>query len=124
MVHTHSEAKRFFVEKVLMQARTEGVTLSEVEQQMLWWSETDPEVHLDFELPFRLNAEISDEEYEKKIAGLLGRCFAAESAAASDAEAEWWQAVDVLGQGDHYIHIAVDQAIGPDPRKKWWQFWR
>jgi hypothetical protein len=31
--------------------------------------------------------------------------------------------VDVLGQGDHYIHIMVDQAIGSGP-KKWWQFWR
>jgi hypothetical protein len=123
MVHTQSEAKRFFVDKVVMQARIDGVSLSEAEREMLSWSESDPELQMDPDLLFRLAAEISDEEYEKKVAGLLSRRFAADSAAASDAEAEWRQAVDVLGQGDHYIHIMVDQAIGSGP-KKWWQFWR
>ena len=34
MVQTQSEAKRYFVDKVLRQARSEGVTLSDAERRM------------------------------------------------------------------------------------------
>ena len=78
MVHTQTEAKRLFVEKVVMQARLEGVSLSDAERTMLFWSESDPDVVVDPQLPDRLAIEISDEEYEKKVTGLLARRFAAE----------------------------------------------
>jgi len=44
--HTQGAAKRFFVEKVLQQAGLEGAILSEAEQGMLSWSESDPELTL------------------------------------------------------------------------------
>ena len=81
MVHSKTEAKRLFVEKVLTQARIEGVPLSDAERQMLSWSESDPGSVVDPQRPEQLAAEISDEEYEKKVTGLLARRFAAEVAA-------------------------------------------
>jgi hypothetical protein len=123
MVHSQTEAKRLFVEKVVMQARLEGVFLSDAERRMLSWSESDPDFVVDPQLPERLSAEISDEEYEKKITGMLVRRLAAEIGQDPGAEAHWRQAANVLRQGDHYILIMLDAAVG-SRLKRWWQFWR
>jgi hypothetical protein len=123
MVHSQTEAKRLFVEKVVMQARLEGVSLSDAERTMLSWSESDPDFVIDPQLPERLAAEISDEEYEKKVTGLLVRRFAAEVGQDPGSDAKWKQAAEVLRQGDHYILIMLDAAVG-SRLKSWWQFWR
>lgn len=129
MVHTQSEAKRFFVEKVIQQARTERVPLSDAERHMLSWSESDPEFTTDpqvlMQLAEQLASEMSDEEYEEKVAGLLSRRFAEEAAAVPDATAAWQQALSVLNQGDHYISIMIGRAVGDRLKlKRWWEFWR
>lgn len=43
MFTSQGQAKRFFVEKVIAQAATEGVPLSDAEKRMLSFSESDPE---------------------------------------------------------------------------------
>jgi len=123
MVQTQTEAKRFFVDKVLRQAHAEGVRLSEAEHQMLSWSESDPDFVVDPQLLGRLASEMSDEAYEKKIGELLARGFAADEAANPASAEQWRQASEVLRQGDHYILVMLDEAIG-GRLKRWWQFWR
>ena len=123
MVRTQTEAKRFFVDKVPAQAGYEGMALSDAEQKMLFWSESDPDWVVDLELPERLAAEISDEDYEKKIAGLLSRAYRAEIARSQEARDQWKQASDVLHQGDHYILIMLDQDLAGLQTKRWWKFW-
>jgi hypothetical protein len=123
MVGTQTEAKRFFVAKVLAQAGLEGIALSDAEQKMLFWSESDPEWEVDYDLPERLAAEISDEDYEKKIAGLLSRAYRADIARSHETRDEWKQASDVLHQGDHYIMVMLDQDLAALQTKPWWQFW-
>jgi hypothetical protein len=61
MVRTQSEAKRFFVDKVVARARVERVSLSDAERQMLSWSESDPDFIVDPRLPQQLASEMSDE---------------------------------------------------------------
>ena len=124
MVRTQTEAKRLFVDKVLAQAGLEGIALSDAEQKMLFWSESDPDWVVDLELPERLAAEISDEDYEKKIAGLLSRAYRADIARSPESGAEWKQASDVLNEGDHYILVMLDQGVGSLQTKRWWQFWK
>jgi len=68
MFHTQTEARRFFVERV-RQADAERITLSDDERQMLLWSESAPDSVADPELAERLAAQISDADYEAKIAG-------------------------------------------------------
>jgi uncharacterized protein YhaN len=121
MVHTQSEAKRFFAEKAIQQARAEGVPMSDAERRMLFWSESDPEVHADPQLVEQLAAEISDPEYEMKIAGLLKRALSAESAV-DTARDRWKQARSVLNQGDHYIGVMIKRGVG-EKLKRWWEFW-
>ena len=123
MLHSQTEAKRLFVEKVVMQAQLEGVSLSDAERTMLSWSESDPGFVADRQLPDRLAAESSNEASEKKITGLLVRRLAAEVGQDPGAEAQWNQAANVLRQGDHYIMIMLDAAVG-SRLKRWWQFWR
>ena len=123
MVHSQTEAKQLFVEKVVTQARLERISLSDAERTMLSWSESDPDFVVDPRLPEMLAAEISDEEYERKVTGLLARRFGAEVDADPAAEAQWKQAQEVLQQGDHYILTMLDEAVG-SRLKRWWQFWR
>jgi hypothetical protein len=111
-ITTQTQAKRFFVEKVEAQARAEGTLLSEAEGEMLSWSESDPDIKVDPVLPDRLAAEISDDAYEEKTAGLLSRRFSADIAADTMAEDEWKHALRVLDEGDHYISIMIQRAIG------------
>lgn len=101
MFNSQSAAKRFVVEQALAQARAENVQLSDAERRMLSWSESDPDFVADPELPAQLASEISDEDYERKIAGLLSRRFGVEVGGGPAAEAQWRQAAEVLHQGDH-----------------------
>lgn len=123
MVHSQTEAKRFFVEKVVRQAQADSVPLSDAERRMLSWSESDPDFVVDSQLPEQLASEMSDDEYEKKVNGLFVRSFDADVAADSTAEARWKQASEVLHNGDHYMLVMLDQALGRR-LKRWWQFWR
>lgn len=123
MVNTQAEAKRFFIEKVVQRARHEGVTLSAAERWMLLFSESDPEFDVDPRRVDELASEISDDEYEAKIAGLLKRSLAADIAADAGTRAVWQQARSVLAQGDHYVQIMIDRAVGGN-LKRWWEFWR
>ena len=122
MVNTQTEAKRFFVEKVIQRATNEGVSLSAAERWMLRFSESDPEFMVDRRIMDELESEMSDEAYEAKIAGLLERSFAADIAADAGARALWQQAHSVLAQGDHYVQIMIDRAVG-ERLKRWWEFW-
>lgn len=118
MVHSQAEAKRFVVDRVVSQAQVERVPLSDAERKMLSWSESDPDFVADTTLAEQLASEMSDEDYEKKIAGLLARHFAAEVAARPEARSEWKHAAAVLREGDHYISIMLDDAIG-SRLKRW-----
>jgi hypothetical protein len=122
MVTTQTEAKRFFADRVLRQAKAEGVSMSEAERHMLLWSESDPDFTPNLVLAQTLNNEMSDEAYEAKIVGLLTRSFAGEIAADPGASDVWQRAQSVLNQGDHYIAIMIDRSIG-SKLKPWWRFW-
>jgi hypothetical protein len=123
VVHTQAEAKRFFADKVVQQALADAVALSDVERQMLLWSECDPTFRADPTLVDKLASEISDEEYEAKISGLLQRALEREVAVNARAIDQWRQARTLLKEGDHYILVFVDRAAGRKLRRVW-EFWR
>ncbi|HEX3110260.1 MAG TPA: hypothetical protein VHU41_14290 [Thermoanaerobaculia bacterium] len=121
MFSTEGEAKRFFVDKIIRQAAFENSPLSAVEQQMLSWSESDPELIPDLSLPEQLAAEISDEDYESKVAGLIQRAYARDIASDASAAQQYKEAHAVLNRGDHYVLIMIDQALKRHLRP-WWKF--
>jgi hypothetical protein len=79
---------------------------------MLYWSESDPEFKADPRLVEQLASEISDEDYEAKIAALVRNAFAADRAIDSRAPEARQQARSVLKQGDHNNLIMIDRAVG------------
>jgi hypothetical protein len=119
---TQTEARQFFVDKIVQQAQREGVPLSEDERQMLLWSESAPDSVADAALAKRLSAQISDADYESKIVGLLKSSFKDNSAHDPSAKERWSGALSLLRQGDHYILVMIQEAVGPH-LKPWWQFW-
>lgn len=120
--HTQSEARQFFVDRIIDQARTDGVALSDDEKQMLSWSEVEPESVADLALAERLSTAIADADYESKIAGLLSRSFDSDVAADAGRKQLWSDAMSVLNRGDHYLLVMINQSI-ERKLKPWWRFW-
>jgi len=62
------EARTFFVDKIVARAEDEGRSLSPDERWMLRFSESDPDCVVDPARVERLSREISDSDYETKVA--------------------------------------------------------
>jgi hypothetical protein len=120
--HTQTEAKQFFVEKVIRQADAEGMSLSDDERSMLLWSESEQDSVADPELEARLSASISDADYELKIAGLLSRGLAEDVQRDASSKQQWQEARAILSKGDHYILLIIETAVAVQLRKSW-KFW-
>jgi anthranilate/para-aminobenzoate synthase component I len=116
---TQTEAKAFLVSKVAAQAAREGAVLSEAEQYMLSWSESDPDFTPRPELAEALQAEMSDQQYEAKVAGLLRRAF--ETGDESEQNL-FREAQAKLKEGDHYILVMAEDSI-PSAARPWWRLW-
>ena len=121
MIRTQTDARRFFIEKVLAEARHQGVAFSDAEQQMLRWSESEPDSIGDPDLAERLSAEISDEDYESKVSALLKAAFERDLESDKHVLEEYRRAHALLSQGDHYILVMIDRALGRRLRP-WWKF--
>jgi hypothetical protein len=125
MPESRTQATRFFATRIAHQASSDGTPLSDVERQMLNWSESDPTSKADPQLPAALASEMSDDEYEAKVCGLLQRAFAADLAADPHAREKWRRAFAALQRGDYYIAIMIERALGSKVRnRRWWpQVW-
>ena len=121
MFHTPLAARRFFEDKIIKQAHDERIPLSADERLMLSWSDSEPDSIGDPALVDRLAIEISDENYEEKIAGLLQRSYAAGEGRDSSAKKMWIEAFRALNRADYYIGIMVDRALGKR-LTPWWKF--
>jgi hypothetical protein len=113
---SQSQAKTFFVDKIVGQARAERHPLSDNERWMLRFSESDPEFQVDLARMSQFEAEISDNDYENKIVGLLQRAYQRDVEADGGAQALYRAASRALHQGDHYLLVMIDQVLGPAAR--------
>jgi hypothetical protein len=116
-----NEAKDFLVQQTAEQAQREGVSFSDLERRMMYFTESDDVV----ENPISLNEEFESQydtaEYESKIAGLLGRAYNRLKEEGSHAIQTWDEAIRELKQGDHYILVMwAEHWIAARP----WGFWK
>ena len=116
---TQAEARQFFIDKIVHQAQREGVSLSDDERQMLRWSESAEDSVADPALAERLAVAMSDAEYESKIAGLLRNSFNDEARVDPGAKDDWASALSALKQGDHYISVIANEAVGKALKPRW-----
>jgi len=109
---TDREAKEFLVSRIVAESQRVGVPLSEVEEKMLYFSETDWTLPDIWEVNAAFDKDYEQDAYEQKIAGLIRSLLSdARKRSKNDLDA-WKEAVRVLRRGDHYLLVMVDVADG------------
>ena len=116
-----NEAKDFLVRQTAEQAEREGVSLSDLEKRMMYFTESEDAVENPIALNEEFEAEYDTAEYESKIAGLLGRAYNRLKEEGSTAVQTWDEAIKELEKGDHYILVMwAERRIAARP----WGFWK
>jgi hypothetical protein len=116
-----NEAKDFLVQQTAQQAQREGVSLSELEKRMMYFTESEDAVEDPIALNNEFEAQYDTAEYESKIAGLLGRGYNRVKGEGSQAIQSWDEAIRALKKGDHYILVMwAERRVAARP----WGFWK
>lgn len=105
-------AKQFLISKVLQEAQSVNVHLSEVERKMLYFTEAHPSLPDILEVNAEFERDYDADEYEDKIAQLLKSARARDTSISESREQEWREVLDALKKEDHYILVMVSQAFG------------
>jgi len=100
-------AKQFLISKVLRQAVSDGVMLSDFEQRMLNFSE-DAASAADIEAAANFDSDYDSDAYEAKIARLLRRAY--QQDAKLGRTHQWQDALNALRSEDWYILVMLQQA--------------
>ncbi len=104
------EAKDYLAGKIAEEAKREGAPLTEVERKMLYFTETAwtlPDMKAVSE---EFDRDYDQNEYERKIGGLVGELQARIDAGSEEERDAWYQAVLKLCDGDHYLLVLIDAA--------------
>jgi hypothetical protein len=110
-IDTSRGAKEYLIARILLQAKMEGVPLSEVEGKMLYLSETGHKLP-DMEVVHDAFERYHDiQEYEERITGLIRGLLERDQASDPKALKAWDQAVRKLGREDHYV-LSLIQTSG------------
>jgi hypothetical protein len=112
------EAKQFLISRIAEEARRQRIPLSELEQKMLFFSESYPTLPDMAEVAQKFESEYNDEEYEKKIAQLSKSAYQRERNESPETAQLWKDAIEVLKKEDHYILVMIDQ---PRASGDWWK---
>jgi hypothetical protein len=100
-------AKQFLISKVLSQAVSDGVMLSDFEERMLDFSEGAASA-ADVEAVANFDSEYDSDAYEAKIASLLRRAY--QHDAKLGETHQWQDALNTLRSEDWYILVMLQQA--------------
>lgn len=106
---TH-QAKEFLIAKILQEAALEGVSISEIERKMLYFSEVQQEPDDLYEVNEQFDKKYDTQEYEAKIAGLIKRAYERDREASDQLAQQWLAEIRALQKEDHYILVMVSQA--------------
>lgn len=109
---SQSEAKRFFVTRILAEAVIQRAPLSPAEQYMLSWSESDPHFTQDPALTAAFADETNDTAFERKVVRLIREAYVRDVKPRPTARAQWRDAYSALSKGDHYLVVMLRNAIG------------
>ncbi len=108
-------AKQFLISRVIEEATSEGVPLSDVEKKMLQFTEVHPTIPDIYEVNDEFERNYDSDEYEAKITQLLKNAREQDEQNNPNQGQEWNDALNALQKEDHYILVMVNQAFGVDP---------
>ena len=118
---TARDAKKFLVSRIITEAQREGVSLSEVETKMLYFSETGwtlPDIAAVNEV---FDREYDQSEYEQKIGTLIRNFCATGHEDNPNDFADWTEAVRTIRREDHYLSVLIASAK-ESPSMSWRRF--
>jgi hypothetical protein len=103
-------AKEFLIDRILAEARREGIQLSKVEREILAYSADEEPRYSAFNQTFE--QECNEVEYEEKVANLIRNLLHRED----EDLAAWDLATDLLVNGDHYLLVMIEMARTTRPK--------
>lgn len=112
---TDKQALDFIADRIAAEARREGTPLSEVERKMLYFSDTDWTLPDMAEVSADFDRDYDQDEYEGKIAGLIGKIAAGFKESDPAGQEGWDAAIGKLSGGDRYLLVMVDMARSAGP---------
>ena len=111
------QAKRFLVSRIVEEARRQNEPLADVEEQMLYFSETSPTLPNMMQIAERFENEVDSEKYEAKIFRLANNARSHDRQQCPENTPLWKEAIKLLRKEDHYIMVMLDSlgASSPSP---------
>jgi hypothetical protein len=113
--HSGQDAKEFLISKIVAEAQSENIPLSEVERKMLYFTESGWTLPDIMDVSAAFDREYDQDEYEQKIAGVVARTYKRVLKDSRDEYGRWWAAIRFLQREDHYILVLIGLA-GLRPR--------
>src|SRR5690348_3589845 len=107
------DAKEFLIRLILSEADREGTLLSEIERRMLYFSEngwTLPGMQATAHI---FESKFDSEQYETKIVDLTKKLKKRLKSDDPNALKAWWDALEMLRQGDHYLLVLTQTDTTP-----------
>jgi len=108
--HSAREAKEFLISKIVEQAQCDGVSLSDLERTMLYFSETGWTLPSIGSISEEFDRVCDQDEYEEKIVALIKGAYKEILRDPGNGYEKWWSAIRLLRKQDHYILVMVNQA--------------
>jgi heme/copper-type cytochrome/quinol oxidase subunit 4 len=109
---SQAQAKQFFIDKILFQAQKDQITLSEAEQYMLGWTETEGGFELNQKIIDEFEKETTRAKYEAKISNLIKHAYDSDIHNDPANGQTYHAAYRILNQGDHYLLVMIKAALG------------
>lgn len=110
-----SEAKDFLVQHTVEQALLEGLSLSDLEKRMMYFTESGNAPGDPTELNEAFEAEYDTAPYEAKVSKLLHHAYARLKKENPESVRRWDESIRLLRRGDHYILVMWDQIAERPP---------
>lgn len=107
MTPSQEAAKQFLIDRVLDQARLDGISLAEIEVFMLGFAQ-DSADEKEKEAAAVFERDHDDGKYESKIAELLRRVYKRD--VESGRKEEWDRSLDDLADQDLYLFVMLEKA--------------
>jgi hypothetical protein len=108
--HSGQEAKEFLISKIVAEAQSESIALSEVERKMLYFTESGWTLPDIMEVSAAFDREYDQHSYEQKIARVVAKTYKHILKDSRDEYDRWWAAIRFLQKEDHYISVMIAQA--------------
>ncbi|MDW5265810.1 MULTISPECIES: hypothetical protein [Acidobacteriaceae] len=115
---TTRNAKEFLISRIITEAQLEGVSLSHIEQKMLYFSETGWTLPDITEASDIFDRDYDQSQYEQKIAALIRNLCAKARKNDRNEFYTWKKAVQTLRREDHYLLVLID-AVDSPPSISW-----